>query len=88
MFNLNLEWVNSFKKIIFWRKKMKSVIAMLWGMILASAWWGFGFEFYHNGIPVEGSGGFGFGFLVVVSLLVVVYSLVKFVGCICKCWDD
>ena len=71
---------------------MKNVIMMLWGMGIASAWWGLGLglEFYHNGVPKEAGGlALALWFTVVVfSLVTAVYSLFKMVSCIHRSWND
>jgi len=67
---------------------MKNVIIMLWGMGLASAWWGIGLMI-HDGIPLEDGGlGLAVGFTFVASLVTVVYILCKVISCIYTCWDD
>ena len=69
---------------------MKNVIMMLWGMGLASGWWGLGLEFYHNGLPQgdHTSVGFAMGLMIVVSLITAIYSICKIIGCINRGWDD
>ena len=68
---------------------MKNVIMMLWGMGLASAWWGLGLELYHNGVTKEVGGlGLALAFTFVFSLATAVYSLFKMVSCIHRSWND
>jgi len=68
---------------------MKNVIILLWGAIIASSWWAFGIQFYHNGLPDDSVGlGIAFGFLIVMSLVTAIYILAKVIGCIHRCWDN
>ena len=86
MFNLNQEWLNSFIKIIFWRKKMKNVFIFLWGMIITSGWWGVGLMSYFN--CTEDSIGALLGLMIAISIPTVIYMFSIFGLCVAKCWDD
>ena len=68
---------------------MKNIFIFMWGMLIASGWWGVGLIKYNDGfnddtlilaIPLL--------LLMAGSILTACYIVVKFGSCIYRCWND
>jgi len=66
---------------------MKNVMIFLWGMLIASGWWGIGLMSYNG---MEKSEGFAplTGFTIVFSVVTTMYIIFKVVSCVVRCWND
>jgi len=71
---------------------MKNIVIFLWGMIVASGWWGYGLYRYFDtgGPPIDFPIWFTLLFLVIClgSTITVLYLIVFLVHMIEKCWED
>jgi hypothetical protein len=71
---------------------MKHIVVFLWGMIVASGWWGYGLYRYFDtgGLPIDIPNWFAFLFLIVLlgSIPTVLYFLVFIIHVGMKCWND